>query len=250
LPKYRQLPQITPESFLQKAIKAVPAVKYALGVGGIVAVIAIVGSFKIDFKVAVFGTVIMFVLMTILVLFARLASTAGDTFRVPILVFTWFSLLLTMATALALFTSVFKGWPLPIKSILAGEVQKKISLVNDEDARLHYVAGNNAAMDAIKFENCLLLNCEHYSADQIPMEWNSFDAKWNMAKLQWSQALNETSDPNWRANLARLILPNTGITCQVNKTSALSCFPNDSNLYRLDGPNGFSVPIYPRRPLQ
>ncbi len=40
-------PQAGPIGFLKEAIKAVPAVKYALGVGGVVSIIAIVGSFGI-----------------------------------------------------------------------------------------------------------------------------------------------------------------------------------------------------------
>ena len=48
-------PAAGPMSFLREAIKAVPAVKYALGVGGVVSVIAILGSFGISNRVAVIG---------------------------------------------------------------------------------------------------------------------------------------------------------------------------------------------------
>jgi len=114
---------------LRAAIKAVPAVKFALGVGGIIAVIAIVAGFKIDFLFAAFGTVIMLVLMTVLVLFASLAGQHKDNFKTPMLVFTWFSLLLTMVTALALFFSVFADWPLELrKIIMAPVVQKPIEM--------------------------------------------------------------------------------------------------------------------------
>ena len=49
----------TRASFLKEAIRAVPAVKYAMGVGGVAAVVAIVAGLKIDYRVAVFGTVIL-----------------------------------------------------------------------------------------------------------------------------------------------------------------------------------------------
>ena len=47
------LPVAGPMAFLREAIQAVPAVKYALGVGVVVAVIAIVGGFGISYRVAV-----------------------------------------------------------------------------------------------------------------------------------------------------------------------------------------------------
>jgi hypothetical protein len=111
---------LSPIGFLNKAIKAVPAVKYALGVGGIVAVIAIVAGFKVNL-VAVFGSVIMFSLMAVLVVFANLASERASSFHLPAMVFTWFSLILVMATALALFSSVFADWPLKFADISSSD---------------------------------------------------------------------------------------------------------------------------------
>lgn len=75
-------------------------------------------GFKIDFRVAVFGTVIMLVLMTALVIFAKTAGTASVGFAGPAIVLTWFSLLLMMATATALFTSVFFKWPVDLQWVL------------------------------------------------------------------------------------------------------------------------------------
>lgn len=112
----------TPPSILKQAIKAVPAVKYALGIAGIIAVIAIVAAFGIDFRVALFGAVGMFVLMTMLVIFASLARQKGSQFRLPALVFTWFSLLSVMALAIVLFTSVFWGRPVDLRILLASKV--------------------------------------------------------------------------------------------------------------------------------
>jgi len=107
-----------PASLLKQAINAVPAVKYALGIGGIIAVIAIVSSFGIGFPVALFGTIVMLVLNGGLVIFAKLAGQASSSFRAPALVFTWFSLILFMAVAVALFTSVFWGNPVELRNLL------------------------------------------------------------------------------------------------------------------------------------
>ena len=107
---------------LREAIRAVPAVKYALGIAGIVSAIAIVtGGFRIDPRIAVFGTVIMFVLMTVLVLFARLSTTPHHALGIAVIVLVWFSLLLTMFTATGLFTSVFFHWPLDLRWLLSDD---------------------------------------------------------------------------------------------------------------------------------
>ena len=56
-----------------------PAVKYALGVAGITAVVAIVPGLKLSPQFAVFGTLIVFGLVFILVLFSQYASTKAQT---------------------------------------------------------------------------------------------------------------------------------------------------------------------------
>jgi len=121
-----------PLEILKLAIKAVPAVKYALAVGGIVAVIVIIIGFKVDLRIAVFGTVIMLVLMTAVVAFAHLAKESASTFRTPALLFMWFSVVLTMASALAVFLSVFAGWPLDWRGLVAAQSQNKSSAINTE----------------------------------------------------------------------------------------------------------------------
>jgi hypothetical protein len=108
-----------PYEVLKAAIKTVPAVKYALAVGGIVAVIAIVAGWKVDFRIAVFGVVIMLVLMTSMVVFARLAKESASVFRAPAVVFMWFSVILTMACAIAVFLSVFVGWPADWRGVIS-----------------------------------------------------------------------------------------------------------------------------------
>jgi hypothetical protein len=107
---------ITPLELLRESIKAVPAVKYALGVAGIASAIAIVRTLNLDYRVATLGTIVMLLLMTTLIVFARLTSLASPDFRLPALVFTWFSLLLVIAISVAMFTSVFFRWPLNLQN--------------------------------------------------------------------------------------------------------------------------------------
>jgi hypothetical protein len=102
---------------LQQAVRAVPAVKYALGVAGIVSVIAIIKvGWQIDALTGVLGTVVMFVLMTVLVVFAKLSAAAASEFRLQILFLIWSSLIITISTAILLFTSAFFMWPLAFES--------------------------------------------------------------------------------------------------------------------------------------
>jgi uncharacterized membrane protein len=56
--------------------KAVPAVKYALGVAGILSVVAITKTFGLSPYWAVLGSIVTLVLMVVLLIFARLTKTA------------------------------------------------------------------------------------------------------------------------------------------------------------------------------
>jgi hypothetical protein len=101
------LTSLSPYRVLNDALKAVPAVKYALGVAGVIAAIALAAVFRMDYRVAFFGAIVMFVLMVLLVVFARLTRTAPKHFIAPVVVLLWSFLLLSIGTACLLFTSVF-----------------------------------------------------------------------------------------------------------------------------------------------
>ena len=100
-----------PIKVLREATRAVPAVRYALGVAGIAAVVAIVAAFRLDFKVAVFGTLVTFGFMVALVIFAKLTTVAPKHFLKPVLVMMWAFLVLVLASASLLFSAVFFQWP-------------------------------------------------------------------------------------------------------------------------------------------
>jgi hypothetical protein len=114
-----QLFSTSPMNILREAIKAVPQLKWALGVLGLVAAVAIVASFKISFRVAFIGAVIMLVLMVALVVFAALTSAKG-ALRIAATVMMFAFLTLIIATATFLFTSVFFKWPLDLQDWVTG----------------------------------------------------------------------------------------------------------------------------------
>jgi hypothetical protein len=106
---------LNPIQLIREAIRAVPAVRFALGIVGIVSPIAIIFALRIDQRVATFGTIVMVVLMVLLVVFARLVSATPSVFRLPVWVLVWSFLCLSIATALCLFTSVFFRWPVNLQ---------------------------------------------------------------------------------------------------------------------------------------
>lgn len=96
----------SPMAFLREAISAVPAVKYALGVGGIAAVIAIVAGF-VDLRVALVGVPAVIVLMFILLIFSRLAGHAGAPLRLATAVLVWFAVTTMVAVTLVFALTFF-----------------------------------------------------------------------------------------------------------------------------------------------
>ena len=120
---------MTPISLIREAIKAVPAVKWALGVGGILATVSLVYTFKIDPRAAFVGIIVMFVFMGVLVLFARASTLKGRATVWPAVILTWFLLIMFMVTSMSLFTSVFLSKPLDLQRWLTGEKRNTDSVV-------------------------------------------------------------------------------------------------------------------------
>ncbi len=106
-------------AFIREAVQAVPAVKWAVGVGGIAAVVALISTpvFGLPPKLAAVGVSVMLVLMVLLVIFAQAAKFKKDLVA-PAKVFTWFCLFLFMAASSLLLTSAFFDWPRPLSQLL------------------------------------------------------------------------------------------------------------------------------------
>ena len=116
---------ISPISILKDAQKSVPAVKYAVGVAGIAAVVAIVAGFQLDYRIAVFGTIIVLGLMFVLVIFSSFVSRGGPSVVKLATFAAWSFLLLTVAVSLFLMTSYFFSWPRPIESFVKSQPHPK-----------------------------------------------------------------------------------------------------------------------------
>lgn len=111
-------PEPNPLSILREAIRAVPSVRYALGVAGVFAAVAIIVTFNLSLRAGTFGFAALLLAMILLLVFANVALRAPADFRWPGTVLIWFSVLFLIATAVLLFTSVFWARPLDLRSLL------------------------------------------------------------------------------------------------------------------------------------
>jgi hypothetical protein len=112
-----------PIAILKEAQKAVPAVKFALGVAGIAAAVALVVGVIKDVKVAIFGTIIMLGLMFILLVFSSIARKATSKVTQGFAyILAGFFVLMIMGTTFFLFTSAFFAYPRPINQLFSGSI--------------------------------------------------------------------------------------------------------------------------------
>jgi hypothetical protein len=108
-----------PFKILLEATKRVPVMKYALAVAGILSVISIAITFRINLMVGVFSSVAVLVLMVLMILMAKLSSINDNEFiRKPALVFLWFCLLLFIIISVFSASSLFIKQPLDLSSMI------------------------------------------------------------------------------------------------------------------------------------
>lgn len=100
-----------PGAVLVAAVKAVPVVKYALGVASVAAVVTIVTrGFGLDRGTAVVGTTIVIALM-VLLLVLTVAARQQRLLRMPAVVMTWSFLVMAIGGSALLLVSFFFHYP-------------------------------------------------------------------------------------------------------------------------------------------
>jgi beta-glucosidase-like glycosyl hydrolase len=128
---------LSPIKVLKDAQDSVPAVRWAKGVAGVVAVVAIISGFEIDFKFAIFGTIIVFGFMFVLITFSALDSTRNNRTLILLASFAaWAFVLLSIAVCISLFTSYFFCNPLDLcpkapPHIISEPFESSIKLVEE-----------------------------------------------------------------------------------------------------------------------
>ncbi len=109
---------ISPSSLIRSAKAAHPAFKYAIVVAGLFAIVTVVLHFGTSPATLVFGSVIIVVLMVLFLVFAQAVVVAKANLTLPAIVLVWSFLVITIATAIFLFTSAFFNFPLPLKAAI------------------------------------------------------------------------------------------------------------------------------------
>ena len=108
----------TPNTAIREAAKTHPAFKYATGVLGLVGVVAVVARWGISPQTAIFGCVLLVVLMVLFLVFTQAAALSRSTLSVPARVLVWSLLVVAIATAYLLFSSAFFDKPLPLRTAI------------------------------------------------------------------------------------------------------------------------------------
>lgn len=121
----------SPLQILLDAQKAIPAMRYAGGVAGLGAVVAIIAGFQLDPRIAVFGVLIVVGLMFVLVIFAAFSRHSGRGMSYLALVAAWCFLLLTIATVGLLCSSFFFDWPRPLADLARSNQADQVPVNQD-----------------------------------------------------------------------------------------------------------------------
>jgi hypothetical protein len=100
-----------PMAILRLAINAVPAVRYAAGVAGLISAAALVKALFSSVQAALLVGVAMLILMSVLLVFAASTKLAPEFLRRPALTLTWAILILFVLSAGLTASSVFFDWP-------------------------------------------------------------------------------------------------------------------------------------------
>jgi hypothetical protein len=102
---------------IREAVKALPALVYIWGVIAAIVVIAMVRIFSLDYRIALFGTIIVIILMYNILIF-KAASNLSVRLQRPGMVQAWFALIFSDSALVMLLTSAFIGLPLNLKARL------------------------------------------------------------------------------------------------------------------------------------
>ena len=124
----------TPWGVLLEAVRAVPAVKYALGVAGVASAAAIAIAFFKSPAAALLATIVMLALMAILYVFTRLVAADQQHAQGAALVLMWFCLGLFFVWSVLLTLSVFFDIPKPLPALLGRLLDTPKAATGTQDA--------------------------------------------------------------------------------------------------------------------
>ncbi len=103
---------------ITKAIKAVPAVKWALGVAGVLAALSLGLMFFKSAPAAIAGAIAMMFLMVLLRVIAEAVRDRSNNLRLPVLAVVWTVVLLFIGFCGTTFSSIAFGKPLEFQDLV------------------------------------------------------------------------------------------------------------------------------------
>jgi hypothetical protein len=108
--KFMHNSEINPQNILASAIREVPAVRYALGVAGVAAAVALILGLLKDVRIAFFGIAFTLALMVVLLIFSHMVEDLpGKKWMAAFLA--WIVITLFSAMLVLTFTSFVFGFP-------------------------------------------------------------------------------------------------------------------------------------------
>jgi hypothetical protein len=128
-----------PLQTIREAMKAVPAVRYALGVVGVAAAASLIRAYFSSTQLAVYATVALLGLMVLLWGFAHLAGVPAKWLRYPASVLAWVIFVALASLPILLVSSVFFNWPKPFPELrtmfMATDSRISVPPTSEADAR-------------------------------------------------------------------------------------------------------------------
>jgi len=111
---------LSPASLVRAGMKAHPAFKYAMAAAGLIGLVVIITRYGVSPATAVFGVIILVVLMVLFLVFSQAAALARAPrlLATPAIVLVWSFLIMAILAGLFLLTSSFFDMPLPIRTYL------------------------------------------------------------------------------------------------------------------------------------
>jgi hypothetical protein len=108
-----------PLRILKQAIKAVPAVRFALGIVGVAAGASLIRTYFSSTRDSAYATAAMLVLMLLLWIFSQLVRISPKSLKYPVLTLAWAIFVVAACLPFAIISSVCFDWPKPITQFRA-----------------------------------------------------------------------------------------------------------------------------------
>ena len=114
------MPAFSPLDIVREATKAVPAVKYALGVAGVLAALSIAAAFFTSWAAAALGFLVMLILMILLYVFSIMVNIAGEAAKPPAIILLYSVVLLFVTWCVLLTSCTFIQQPSTLRELYRG----------------------------------------------------------------------------------------------------------------------------------